>query len=34
VVRFAWEQVMTERAYARAVLLTCAAGRPPWRGVA
>jgi hypothetical protein len=34
VVRFAWEHVMTERAYARAVLLTCAADRPPWRGAA
>jgi hypothetical protein len=34
VVRFAWEQVMVEQAYARAVLLRAAAGDPVWRGVA
>jgi hypothetical protein len=33
-VRFAWEQVMVEQAYARAVLLRAAAGDPVWRGVA
>jgi hypothetical protein len=34
VVRFAWEQVMVERAYARAVLLSCARGDGAWRGAA
>jgi hypothetical protein len=34
VVRFAWEQVMVDRAYARAVLRACATGGTPWRGAA
>lgn len=33
-VRFAWEHVMIDRAYARSVLLTCAGGPAPWRGSA
>jgi hypothetical protein len=34
VVRFAWEQVMVERAYARTVLQACAGGGRVWRGAA
>jgi hypothetical protein len=34
VVRFAWEDVMVERTYARTMLQTCVSGGHVWRGAA